>query len=183
VITLVLGGARSGKSVLAESLVSRHPAPVTYVATIVPGGDPDLEARIATHRQRRDPSWRTVEAAADLVDVLAGVRGSVLLDSVGPWVASAGAGADASALCQALRGREGDTVVVSEEVGLSVHPSSEAGRRFQDALGTVNHALSAAADAAYLVVAGRALALPPVSLAVLDVNASDSEPPTPMASS
>ena len=70
-------------------------------------------------------------------------------------------GIDVGALCDALRARTGDTVVVSDEVGLAVHPSTAEGRIFRDALGTVNRAVSAVADAAYLVVAGRALALPP----------------------
>jgi adenosyl cobinamide kinase/adenosyl cobinamide phosphate guanylyltransferase len=161
VITLVLGGTRSGKSAVAEELAARHGAPVTYVATMDPLGDPDLEARVAIHRSRRDPAWVTVEAGEDLSGLLADVRGTVLLDSLGPWVAAAGAGADGDSLCAALRARTGDTVVVSDEVGLAVHPSTEQGRVFQDALGAVNHAVSVAADRVYLVVAGRPLALPP----------------------
>jgi nicotinate-nucleotide--dimethylbenzimidazole phosphoribosyltransferase len=162
VITLVLGGTRSGKSAVAEELAARHGAPVTYVATMDPMGDPDLAARVAKHRSRRDPAWVTVEAGEDLSGLLADARGTVLVDSLGPWVAAAGAGfnANAESLCAALRGRTGDTVVVSDEVGLAVHPSTEQGRLFQDALGAVNHAVSAAADRVYLVVAGRPLALP-----------------------
>jgi adenosyl cobinamide kinase/adenosyl cobinamide phosphate guanylyltransferase len=160
VITLVLGGTRSGKSAVAEELAARHGVPVTYVATMDPSGDADLEARVAKHRGRRDPAWVTVEAGEDLSGLLADVRGTVLLDSLGPWVAAAGAGADSDSLCAALRGRTGDTVVVSDEVGLAVHPSTEQGRLFQDALGAVNHAVSVAADRVYLVVAGRPLALP-----------------------
>ncbi len=163
-ITLVLGGTRSGKSAVAEDLAARHGPPVTYVATMVPAGDADLEARVAAHRRRRDPAWSTVDAGDDLAGLLATLPGTVLVDSLGPWVARAltrpDGGADGQSLCAALRGRTGDTVLVSDEVGLAVHPSTEDGRRFQDALGAVNHAVSAAADRAYLVVAGRALALP-----------------------
>jgi nicotinate-nucleotide--dimethylbenzimidazole phosphoribosyltransferase len=174
VITLVLGGTRSGKSAVAEDLAARHGTPVTYVATMAPSGDPDLEARVAAHRRRRDPTWETVDAGRDLAGILARLRGTVLVDSLGPWVASATwvdastSGADAHpvpdvvALCAALREREGDTVVVSDEVGLAVHPSTEQGRGFQNALGAVNHAVSAVAERAYLVVAGRPLALPPI---------------------
>jgi nicotinate-nucleotide--dimethylbenzimidazole phosphoribosyltransferase len=161
-ISLVLGGTRSGKSAFAERLVSRHDGPVTYVATMMAGGDPDLEARIEAHRQRRDATWETVEAGDDLPRVLAARRGTVLVDSLGPWVAAAGLGVDDRELCASLLGRTGDTIVVSDEVGLSVHPSTEEGRRFRDALGAVNHAVSAVADRVYLVVAGRALELPPV---------------------
>jgi len=164
VITLVLGGTRSGKSAVAEELAARHGPPVTYVATMVPAGDADLEARVAAHRRRRDPAWTTVDAGDDLVGLLVTLPGTVLVDSLGPWVARAlgsqDAGADGAALCAALGRRPGDTVVVSDEVGMAVHPSTEDGRRFQDALGAVNHAVSAAADRVYLVVAGRPLALP-----------------------
>jgi adenosylcobinamide kinase/adenosylcobinamide-phosphate guanylyltransferase len=163
VITLVLGGARSGKSAVAESLVARHPSPVTYVATMDPAGDAELEARVEAHRQRREPTWVTVVVGDDndLPALLGALAGTVLVDSLGPWVAR-GATTHPSDLCAALMARQGDTVLVSDEVGLAVHPSSAQGRSFRDALGTLNHAVSAAADAVYLVVAGRPLALPPV---------------------
>jgi adenosyl cobinamide kinase/adenosyl cobinamide phosphate guanylyltransferase len=163
-IALVLGGARSGKSAVAESLAARHPAPVTYVATMDPAGDPELEARVEAHRRRRDASWETLVVGDehDLPALLVDVRGTALVDSLGPWVARGGAEAGgASDLCAALTTRDGDTVLVSDEVGLAVHPSSESGRHFRDALGALNHAVSAVADTAYLVVAGRALELPP----------------------
>jgi adenosylcobinamide kinase/adenosylcobinamide-phosphate guanylyltransferase len=165
VITLVLGGARSGKSAVAEALTAAHGLPVTYVATIDTAGDPELEARVEAHRRRRDPAWATVDAGDDLAGLLRSLRGTVLVDSLGPWVAAGLGGGDAcpaaEALCTALRSRAGDTVLVSDEVGLAVHPSTAEGRLFRDALGAVNHAVSAVADRAYLVVAGRPLALPP----------------------
>ena len=162
-ITLVLGGARSGKSSLAERLASRHEPPVTYVATLETGGDAELEARVEAHRGRRDPAWVTVDAGDDLAGLLRDHTGTVLVDSLGPWVASGFERAvdDGAALCAALQERAGDTVLVSDEVGLAVHPSSAEGRIFRDVLGTLNHAVSAVADRVYLVVAGRALALPP----------------------
>jgi adenosyl cobinamide kinase/adenosyl cobinamide phosphate guanylyltransferase len=169
VITLVLGGTRSGKSAVAEELAARHEPPVTYVATMVTAGDTELEARVVAHRRRRDPAWVTLEAGDDLAGLLGTLRGTVLVDSLGPWVAATGMGgsrsgdgADGASLCDALRTRSGDTVVVSDEVGMSVHPSTEEGRRFQDTLGAVNGTVSAAADRVYLVVAGRPLALPAI---------------------
>lgn len=160
-ITLVLGGARSGKSAVAEELTKRYGPPTTYVATMVTGGDPDLEARVAAHRLRRDPAWTTVEADEDLAQMLADLDGTVLVDSLGPWVAGLDDfGADSEALCAALRARDGNTVLVSDEVGMSVHPTTTQGLRFRDALGTVNHAVSSLADQVYLVVAGRVLSLP-----------------------
>ncbi len=161
-ITFVLGGARSGKSEVAERIAARLPAPITYLATLVPGSDPDLDARIEAHRVRRPAGWRTVEAGAGLPAVLSSVPGSVLVDGLGPWVAaSPGMAVDAGALCAALAGRHAGTVVVSEEAGLGVHPASEDGRRFRDALGTLNQSVAAVADEVLFVVAGRILRLDP----------------------
>ena len=160
-ITLVLGGARSGKSAVAERLVARTGTTVTYMATaIVDQGDADHAARVDAHKARRDPGWTTVEAGADLPGALRSARGAALVDSLGTWVtAHADLLPDVAGLCAALREREGDTVVVSEEVGLGVHPSSELGRRFRDALGEVNVTVAEVADEVLLVVAGRVLPL------------------------
>jgi adenosyl cobinamide kinase/adenosyl cobinamide phosphate guanylyltransferase len=164
-ITLVLGGTRSGKSEVAERLVAGLPGPITYVATATADpADPDMAARIDAHRARRPPVWRTVEAGGDLCAALAGLTATVLVDSLGTWVAACpDFDADVAALRAALAGRVGDTVLVSEEVGLGVHPSSAAGRRFRDAMGEVNQAVAAMADEVLLVVAGRILRLLPLS--------------------
>lgn len=161
-ITLVLGGARSGKSAVAERLAASSGAPVTYVATaVVADDDADHRARVAAHRARRDPSWVTVDATgAALAGVLRSIDGTVLVDSLGTWLtAHTDMQADANALCGVLADRDGDAVIVSEEVGLGVHPSSEAGRLFRDALGAVNIAVAQIADDVLLVVAGRTLRL------------------------
>jgi adenosylcobinamide kinase / adenosylcobinamide-phosphate guanylyltransferase len=159
VITLVLGGARSGKSAVAERLAARLPEPVTYLATAV-AADADMAARIAAHRARRPGEWRTVEAGDRLVEELASTDGSVLVDALGPWVARAGDfRVDHAGLCRELCQRAGDTVIVSEEVGLGVHPSTAAGREFRDSLGEVNQAVAGVADDVLLVVAGRTLPL------------------------
>ena len=160
-VTLVLGGARSGKSEWAERLAGALPQPVTYVATATPS-DPDFAARIEAHRERRPAAWSTVEAGTDLLGVLAGLEGTFLVDALGTWLAAVPDFAvDAPGLCAVLRARKAkaQTVIVSDEVGLGVHPSSEAGRRFRDVLGAVNQEVAAAADRVWLVVAGRALAL------------------------
>lgn len=162
VITFVLGGTRSGKSLVAERIAARLPEPVTYLATLIPGGDPDLAVRIEAHRARRPASWRTVQAGAGLPAVLRAISGSVLVDGLGPWVAaSPGMAVDAEDLCAAMTGRDADTVVVSDEVGLGVHPSTEAGLRFRDALGLLNQSVAEVADEVLLVVAGRILRLDP----------------------
>jgi adenosyl cobinamide kinase/adenosyl cobinamide phosphate guanylyltransferase len=166
-LILVLGGARSGKSGVAEALASQLPQPVTYVATlVVDGQDADLTHRIDLHQQRRPASWATLDATADLPHQLRGVEGTVLLDSLGPWVALHEPDNEATReLCDALASRGGDTVVVSDEVGMSVHPATESGRAFQDATGGVNQRLADVADETLLVVAGRILLTAPVDIA------------------
>jgi adenosyl cobinamide kinase/adenosyl cobinamide phosphate guanylyltransferase len=164
VIVLVLGGARSGKSAVAEreASVLAGGGSVTYFATAVAGGDPDLDARIAEHQARRPPSWRTIEAVVDLPGTLRDTPGVALVDGIGAWLAAQPAMAvDFDPLSAALAARAGDTVLVSDEVGLSVHPSTESGRRFRDALGVLNQALAARADKVLLVVAGRLVPLEP----------------------
>ncbi len=161
-ISLVLGGARSGKSAVAERLCER-PGAVTYVATaVVPEDDGDFVARVAAHRARRPPTWTTVEAGpAEVVDaVQQAAAGPVLVDSLTTWVAaSADFAVDGDGLCAAMSQRTGDLVVVSDEVGLGVHPATEAGRRFRDSLGLLNQAVAEVADRVLLVVAGRVLPL------------------------
>ncbi len=161
-ITLVLGGARSGKSEYAERLARAGGGPVTYVATASVEGDADFEERVRRHRERRPAGWRTVEPGRHLLDFLRSDHSgsTALIDSLGTWVASFDDFAtDTVGLCRALAERPGRAIVVSEEVGLGVHPSTELGGRFRDALGDVNQAVAEIADRAYLVVAGRALAL------------------------
>ena len=164
-ITLVLGGTRSGKSDVAERLAAAAPGPVTYVATAqVDPDDADHAARVARHQARRPPGWQTVECRdpAQLPDVLRRTPGTVLVDSLGTWVTShPGLDPDPAALIDPLRDREGTTILVSEEVGLAPHAPTELGRRFVDALGTVNRCVADVADRVLLVVAGRAVELPP----------------------
>ncbi len=161
-IVLVLGGARSGKSVVGEKAATELAGggPVTVLATAVVGDD-EMAARVAAHRARRPSYWITVETGPHLVDALRSApEAPVLIDALGTWVAAAPQlTVDATALCSALTARAGSTVVVSDEVGLGVHPSTEAGRRFRDALGELNTAVAAVADEVLLVVAGRALRL------------------------
>lgn len=160
-ITLVLGGARSGKSAVAERLIAAGADPVTYVAT-ARVHDADMEARVAAHRFRRPAEWTTVECGNDLAGAVDALEpdSAVLIDSITTWVAAApGFGVDVDRLCHSLRRRPADTVVVSDEVGMGVHPSTETGRRFRDALGLVNQTVAATADQVLLVVAGRVIRL------------------------
>ena len=161
-ITLVLGGARSGKSELAERLCHESET-VTFVATAVnDGGDPDLAARIALHQARRPDSWTTVEAGPEELAgaIRSAAAGTVLIDSLTTWVGGVpDFRVDGEGLCAALAQREGEVVVVSDEVGFGVHPSTDVGRRFRDALGVLNQSVAAVADRVLLVVAGRVLPL------------------------
>jgi adenosylcobinamide kinase/adenosylcobinamide-phosphate guanylyltransferase len=160
-VVLVLGGARSGKSEIAERLLGDGAA--TYIATgPAPDAavDPSWAERVERHRARRLESWQTVEVRADLPAVLRSTGGAVLVDSLGTWVADAdGFSVDVVGLCDALTDRRGRTVLVSDEVGLGVHPPTEVGVAFRDALGDLNRAVAAVADEVLLVVAGRVLTL------------------------
>ena len=160
-IVLVLGGTRSGKSQVAETIASDFGALVTYVATArCEPDDTDFGNRIDAHRRRRPPAWRTVEEPCDLPAALAAVDGTALIDSLGTWLANASEfAADVAGLCDALGAFPGDVVVVSEEVGLSLVPVPDVARRFVDALGDCNTAVARVADRVLLVVAGRTLEL------------------------
>jgi adenosyl cobinamide kinase/adenosyl cobinamide phosphate guanylyltransferase len=160
-IVLVVGGARSGKSEVAEHLAREIGGPVTFVATGV-ATDPEMAARIEAHRARRPAEWRTVELGkgVDLVGTVASLEGIVLVDALGSWVARAhDMRVDAPALVDAVRARTGSTILVTDEVGLSVHAPTDAGRRFADELGALNTAVAAVADRAVLIVAGRVVPL------------------------
>ncbi|BCB84030.1 bifunctional adenosylcobinamide kinase/adenosylcobinamide-phosphate guanylyltransferase [Phytohabitans suffuscus] len=158
---LVLGGIRSGKSEFAESLVSKAPV-VRYVATGTSNGDdPEWTARIEAHRERRPGSWVTEEVGPDpalLVELIAaaGPSETLLVDDLGGWVTGRLPEAGRpDALADAVRGCRARLVVVSPEVGLSLVPTTKAGRAFADALGRANRAVAEASDAVALVVAGQ----------------------------
>jgi adenosyl cobinamide kinase/adenosyl cobinamide phosphate guanylyltransferase len=161
VITLVLGGSRSGKSAVAEHRATAHGDVVAYLATAQVHDD-DFAARVHAHQARRPAGWTTHEVGAELVPALASVHGVALVDSLGTWVAAHHDFVlDVDELCGALVARADPTVLVSDEVGMGVHPETPLGRRFRDVLGEVNQAVAAVADEVLLVVAGRTLALPP----------------------
>jgi adenosyl cobinamide kinase/adenosyl cobinamide phosphate guanylyltransferase len=163
-VVLVLGGARSGKSAVAERLAAGLGTDVTYLATArVDPGDAEHVARIARHRARRPATWQTIECPepGQLPAALAAADGVVLVDSLGTWVANhPGLDVDPAPLLAALSSRAAATIVVSDEVGLAVHPETAAGRRFVDAIGELNQAVAGVAGRVVLVVAGRVLDLP-----------------------
>ncbi len=165
-LTLLLGGARSGKSALAVELGCRHSGDVTFIAT-APPLDADLDARIVCHRAKRPP-WPTIEEPLDLAGALTATGEDLaIVDCLTLWVNNLVQRGDtdeqierlaADAACLAAA-RLSPTVVVSNEVGLGVHPATELGRRYRDLLGRVNQHWTAVADRALLLVAGRAVLL------------------------
>ena len=164
-LTLVLGGARSGKSRHAEALTLRHPPPWRYIAT-ARALDAEMATRIAEHRARRSEGWITAEAPLDLPAALAEAPDGqpVLIDCLTLWLSNLLlAGADpepeASRLAAALAARRGPWVAVANEVGLGIVPETPLARRFRDAAGRLNQAVAAAADEVLLLVAGLPLRL------------------------
>ncbi len=159
-VTLVLGGVRSGKSRYAEWLIGTYPPPWIYVAT-AEAGDDEMAERIAAHRARRGAAWRTVEAPHDLAGALATSPsdGVVLVDCLTLWLSNAmQSGLDIEAetakLQDALAARSGPTVIVSNEVGLGIVPDNALARRFRDLQGMLNQKLAAQAQRVIMMVAG-----------------------------
>lgn len=166
-VTLLIGGARSGKSFLAVELASASDAPVTFFATAPL--DVGMSERIERHRAQRPVTWSTREVPVELVAALEEVapEATVIVDCLTLWVSNLMLDGrdddviekDAAALAAAAEARSGVTVVVTNEVGSGVHPPTALGMRFQDLLGRVNTIVAARADRAFLCVAGRALPL------------------------
>jgi adenosylcobinamide kinase/adenosylcobinamide-phosphate guanylyltransferase len=157
-LTLVLGGARSGKSRHAEELIIARPPPWTYVAT-AQALDDEMMARIAEHRSRRDPRWRTVEAPRDIADAIERAEGAVLIDCLTLWLsnlmlAGADIAAETARLERILSRVVHPVVLVANEVGLGIVPENALARRFRDAAGRLNQAMAARADRVVLMVAG-----------------------------
>jgi adenosylcobinamide kinase/adenosylcobinamide-phosphate guanylyltransferase len=165
-LTLVLGGARSGKSRFAEDLLEGVPGERVYLAT-AEAGDAEMAERIRHHRARRGGGWRTVEEPLRLANALereAGEGRAVLVDCLTLWLANAmAAGLDmereASALLACLPGLKGPVVFVSNEVGQGIVPENALARRFRDHAGRLHQALAQASDRVYLIVAGLPLTL------------------------
>jgi len=158
-LTLVLGGARSGKSRYAESLIAKLPPPWIYVAT-AEAGDAEMAERIARHRARRGPNWRTIEATHNLEQVLAACRSEpVLVDCLTLWLsnlmlANGAVEEEMTRVEKALLAATAPKVVVANEVGYGIVPDHPLGRRFRDAQGILNQRIAALADHVVLVVAG-----------------------------
>jgi len=156
---LVLGGARSGKSRYAESLLAAHAPPLAYIATAEPL-DAEMRARIAAHRARRSDEWRTIEAPLALPAALreTGVI-PTLVDCLTLWLSNLMVGgrdiaAETAGLEAALDARAAPTVLVANEVGLGIVPDNALARRFRDAAGLLNQRLAARAGRVVFMAAG-----------------------------
>jgi adenosylcobinamide kinase/adenosylcobinamide-phosphate guanylyltransferase len=163
-LTLVLGGARSGKSRYAESLIAALPPPWAYVAT-AEAGDAEMIERITVHRSRRGSAWRTIEAPRDLNAALKSCDTMpVLIDCLTLWLsnlmlAEADIKTEIERLENTLAAVPAPVVLVANEVGYGIVPDHPLGRRFRDLQGVLNQRIAARADRVVLVVAGLPLAV------------------------
>jgi adenosylcobinamide kinase / adenosylcobinamide-phosphate guanylyltransferase len=167
-VTFVLGGARSGKSRYAESVIAALPKPWEppwlYVAT-AEAGDTEMAVRIDAHRKRRGMQWRTVEAPHNLVAVLQNnATTPILVDCLTLWLSNLMlAGIDIEAetvhLEKAFAAASAPVVLVANEVGYGIVPDHPLGRRFRDLQGVLNQRIAACANCVVLVVAGIPVAL------------------------
>jgi adenosyl cobinamide kinase/adenosyl cobinamide phosphate guanylyltransferase len=173
-LTVLLGGARSGKSELSSKLAGAADLPVVVVVT-AEARDEEMTERIRRHRESRPAAWLTVEAPVEVAKAVGELAPNafVVLDCLSLWVSNAIEAKldddrildEAREIASALAEREAPAVVVSNEVGLGIVPMNALARRYRDTLGRVNAAFVDAAERAYFVVAGRALALEDVTLA------------------
>ncbi|RDS84479.1 bifunctional adenosylcobinamide kinase/adenosylcobinamide-phosphate guanylyltransferase [Dyella monticola] len=166
--TLILGGARSGKSALAERLAGGSERDVLYIAT-AQAGDGEMAARIAHHRARRPVQWRCIEEPLRLADVLrenAGDARCLLVDCLTLWLSNLLAHDDPqrfererAQLLEALPQLPGDLIMVSNEVGLGIIPMGALTRRFVDEAGRLHQAIASVSERVIFVAAGLPLAL------------------------
>lgn len=163
-MTLVLGGARSGKSRYAETLLSAHPSPWLYVAT-AQAFDDEMRVRIAEHKARRHQGWRTIEAPVDLAGAIAPHRSvPILVDCLTIWLTNLMLGdhdikTATLALEAEMKARQAPIVLVGNEVGLGLVPETPLGRSFRDEAGRLHQRLARQADTVVLMVAGLPLAV------------------------
>jgi adenosylcobinamide kinase/adenosylcobinamide-phosphate guanylyltransferase len=165
-LTLVLGGARSGKSRFAEQLVSGHAGPRIYLAT-AEAGDAEMAERIAEHRARRGDSWITAEEPLALLERLQALsqRGTaIVVDCLTLWLANTMAAdrdpaAEGERLSAALPNLVGPVVFVSNEVGLGIVPDNALARRFRDAAGRLNQQIAARCQRVHFLAAGLSITL------------------------
>ena len=164
-LTLILSGARSGKSLLAEGMVAAT-GKALYLAT-AEAGDDEMATRIATHQARRGPDWRTIEEPLDLAETLSQENRegeAILIDCLTLWLsnlmlAGRDVAAETKALTEAIEGAKAPVVAVSNEVGMGLVPETKLGRDFRDAQGILNCRMAEFANKVIFVAAGLPLIL------------------------
>ena len=160
-ITLVLGGARSGKSAYAETLAAESAERLVYIAT-AEAADAEMADRIADHRARRGPEWTTVEEPLELAAAIARADDPdtvILVDCLTLWLgnlmaAERDVAAEIGRLVECLDEVDAKVVLVASEVGLGIVPDNALARAFRDLHGTLNQVIAAAADRVVFVAAG-----------------------------
>jgi adenosylcobinamide kinase / adenosylcobinamide-phosphate guanylyltransferase len=163
-LTLVLGGARSGKSRYAENLVAALPPPWAYVAT-AQAGDAEMAERIKAHRARRGPQWKIVETPHEIAEtIVLSQPMPVLVDCLTLWLSNLMLGnadidGEIARVERALAAAAAPVVLVSNEVGSGIVPDNALGREFRDWQGVLNQRMAARADRVVLMVAGLPLAV------------------------
>jgi adenosylcobinamide kinase / adenosylcobinamide-phosphate guanylyltransferase len=165
-VTLVLGGARSGKSSYAERITVVHPRGCVYVATAEIGDD-EMAERVRNHQARREAHWRTVEAPLEIGAAIVAETeqgAAVLVDCLTLWLSNLMAaerdpGTETQALIRALGQAGGPVVFVSNEVGLGIVPDNALARAFRDHAGRLNQRLADVANTVFFVAAGLPLRL------------------------
>ncbi|WP_410218052.1 bifunctional adenosylcobinamide kinase/adenosylcobinamide-phosphate guanylyltransferase [Paracoccus sp. (in: a-proteobacteria)] len=161
-ITLVTGGARSGKSALAERLAVQHAMPRIYIAT-AEARDNEMAERILRHQNVRGENWTTVEEPLDLCGALRRTdgQGVRLVDCLTLWLSNCMGQAPVEPLVMTLRQQHCPVVLVTNELGLGIVPDNALARRFRDDHGLMNQAVAAVADAVWMAVSGLPLRLKP----------------------
>lgn len=161
-ITLVTGGARSGKSDLAERLVARHGLPRIYIATAQPR-DGEMAERIGRHQRRRGEGWVTVEEPLALDQALRQTdgQGARLVDCLTLWLSNCMGQADFRTLAVTLRQQSCPVVLVTNELGQGIVPANALARQFRDDHGRMNQIIADSADEVWLAVSGQPLRLKP----------------------
>ena len=165
-VTLVLGGARSGKSSFAERITVAHPRGCVYIAT-AEIGDEEMAERVRKHQARREAHWRTIEAPLELAPAIVSETGqgaAVLVDCLTLWLSNLmAAGRDPSRemeeLVRALGQAGGPVVFVANEVGLGIVPDNALARAFRDHAGRMNQRIAEVANNVFFVAAGLPLRL------------------------
>ncbi len=165
-ITLVTGPSRSGKSEWAENLALASNLPVIYLATAQTyADDPEWQARLDRHRQRRPPHWQTIETPVDLPQTLTSIppQTFILIDSLGTWVTNLLEDRDwdrhSQALLMSLQDTSAQITIVAEEVGWGLVSPYPLGRLFCDRMGNLVRQISQFSDRVVLVVAGYVIEL------------------------